>query len=452
MVYKALDLHTDRFVALKRLKADAEGEGVPAHALREFTLLKRLQSMGHPNIVTLENVLMENSRIYLAFELMEGDLKQQMDSQPFPHALSPALTHSYCEQILNGLAFIHSRGVMHRDLKPQNLLVNSSSSQEHGFTIKIADFGLARTFSPNARPLSMEVITRWYRPPEILLGSPLYSSSVDLWGVACILAEMSRGHALFASDSDIDQLHRIFRLLGTPNSQTWPEFSSLPHYRNSFPQWTKLSLSTVLPGLPAEGVDFIESIFQYQPNKRMNAVEALSHPYITKFRSVAFSPRSEGHREESEIIPHQDDNGNESFKAETSVGESNGVGEAFPTLSQSTLTRSLSYNASLGVASIGEVHLDESSKHCDDGNYNEIRDASHLMACSRSNEKKKRPTQSNTWSADDSFLSKIPKTRSLKEDETFGDELDTSKKSLNKACNKITGCRPPLPRKCSGRR
>ena len=167
--------------------------------------------MGHPNIVTLENVLMENARIYLAFELMEGDVKRQMRAQPAPHCLPPELTRCYCQQILCGLAFIHSRGIMHRDIKPQNLLVARSSKEPCGYVIKIADFGLARTFTPNPRPLTLDVITRWYRPPEIIMGSPLYTCSVDLWSTACVLAEMSDGYALFPSRCDIDQLHHIFR-------------------------------------------------------------------------------------------------------------------------------------------------------------------------------------------------------------------------------------------------
>ena len=113
-VYKAEDLHTKKLVALKRLKSKADDNGLPANVLREFTLLKSLQTVGHPNIVTLENVVLENCRFYLAFELMEGDLKKQMMALPAPHALPASLTRSYCQQVLSGLAFIHSRGVMHR--------------------------------------------------------------------------------------------------------------------------------------------------------------------------------------------------------------------------------------------------------------------------------------------------------------------------------------------------
>merc|ERR1711907_681366 len=132
---------------------------------------------------------------------VDMDLKKYMDLNS---RLEPKLVQSYTAQMLAGLAHCHSLGVMHRDLKPQNILVAKDGS------LKIADFGLARRFTPNARPLTVEVITRWYRAPEILLGSNIYSCAVDLWSAACIIVEMANKRAFLTGDSEIDQLHCIF--------------------------------------------------------------------------------------------------------------------------------------------------------------------------------------------------------------------------------------------------
>jgi serine/threonine protein kinase len=181
VVYKGRDLVTNDDVALKKIRLEGDDEGIPATALREIIVLKQLR---HDNVVHLRDVVLETGRLYLVFELVHMDLKKLMDSYDVP--LQPSLVRSYVAQILDGLAYIHSMGIMHRDLKPQNLLVTKSGS------IKLADFGLARTFTPSKRELTVEVITRWYRAPEILLGCSTYTSCVDVWSVGCIMAEMVR--------------------------------------------------------------------------------------------------------------------------------------------------------------------------------------------------------------------------------------------------------------------
>jgi len=128
-------------------------------------------------------------RLYLVFELVEMDLKKYMDSNTEPLPIN--LIKSYTSQMITGLHFCHSHGIMHRDLKPQNILV----SRDGG--LKLADFGLARSFTPHNRPLTVEVITRWYRSPDILLGCNSYTSCVDLWSVACIIVEMYNKKAIF---------------------------------------------------------------------------------------------------------------------------------------------------------------------------------------------------------------------------------------------------------------
>ena len=164
VVYKARDKHTQEIVALKRIRLEVEDEGIPSTALREISLLRELS---HRNIVDLKDCVQEDGKLYLVFEFLDKDLKKYMES--CSGMLSSALVKSYLFQMTRGLAFCHSRGVMHRDLKPQNLLVTRDGQ------LKLADFGLARAFCPPIRPLTHEVVTLWYRPPEILLGCQTYA-------------------------------------------------------------------------------------------------------------------------------------------------------------------------------------------------------------------------------------------------------------------------------------
>ena len=172
VVYKGKDRITGDFVAMKKIRLELEDEGMPSTALREISLLKELQ---HPNIVALKDVLQNDGRLYLIFEFLDKDLKRFLDSNEGP--LDRMLIKSYTYQMLRGLNFCHARGVMHRDLKPQNLLVTKDGR------LKIADFGLARAFCPPIRPLTHEVVTLWYRPPEILLGSQTYAPPMDMWAI-----------------------------------------------------------------------------------------------------------------------------------------------------------------------------------------------------------------------------------------------------------------------------
>lgn len=151
-------------------------------------------------------------------------------------------------QLLDGIRFLHSRRILHRDLKPQNLLLN-----EHG-VLKIADFGLARTFGIPLRAFTHEVVTLWYRAPEILLGSRHYSTAMDMWSIGCIFGEMVLNRPIFPGDSEIDELFRIFQVLGTPDQDSWPSVKDLPDYKDTFPKWHKQSLEATFPTLKSEGV------------------------------------------------------------------------------------------------------------------------------------------------------------------------------------------------------
>ena len=243
--------------------------GIPATALREITLLKGLR---HENVVQLKDIVNEANRLYIVFELASSDLKKLMDEYSTP--LAPDLVRSYTTQMLKGLAYCHSRGIMHRDIKPQNLLVTKD-----GY-LKLADFGLARTFTPILRPLTMEVITRWYRAPEIMLGCSTYTTAVDIWSTACVIAEMSNKEPFLPGDSEIDQIHKTFKLMGTPNEEVMPGVTALPYWRNNFPEWPSLDISIKLPNLDEEGVDLVEQLLTYNPRNRLTAANALKHPYL----------------------------------------------------------------------------------------------------------------------------------------------------------------------------
>jgi len=268
VVYKAKDRVTGRIMALKKIRLDSEDEGVPSTSIREISLLKELD---HPNIVKLEEVVHCNKRLYLVFEFVDFDLKRYLDNQT---SMPTMLVKSYLYQLLRSIFFCHSHRVLHRDLKPQNLLIDRNGM------LKLADFGLARAFGVPIRTYTHEVVTLWYRAPEILLGSKLYATPVDIWSVGCIFAELIMRRPLFPGDSEIDELYKIFRILGTPTEDTWPGVTKLPDYKPQFPAWKQVDLSTIVQGIDPVGLDLMNQMLQYDPAKRISAKRALKHPYF----------------------------------------------------------------------------------------------------------------------------------------------------------------------------
>lgn len=274
VVYKVRNLQTQEILALKKIRLAEEDEGVPATAIREISLLKELS---HPNIVALHDVVYVANKLYLAFEFLEQDLKHFMDARRA--GLEPLETVSFMFQILCGVAYCHERRVLHRDLKPQNLLLDRHC------TVKLADFGLARAYSSSSRrKITREVVTLWYRAPELLLGSDHYSTPVDLWSVACIFAEMAAYRPLFPGDSEIDQLFRIFRVCGTPDDRIWPGVSRLPNFEHEFPKWHQQRLARTVPELARDrsAIDLLENLLVYAPPKRLTCHDALEHAYFNR--------------------------------------------------------------------------------------------------------------------------------------------------------------------------
>ncbi|KAI3835347.1 hypothetical protein MKW98_020463 [Papaver atlanticum] len=271
VVYKARDRVTNETIALKKIRLEQEDEGVPSTAIREISLLKEMQ---HDNIVRLQDVVHSEKRLYLVFEYLDLDLKKHMDSCP-ELAKDPRLVKRFLFQILRGISYCHSHRVLHRDLKPQNLLIDRRTN-----SLKLADFGLARAFGIPVRTFTHEVVTLWYRAPEILLGSRHYSTPVDIWSVGCIFSEMVTQRPLFPGDSEIDELFKIFRIMGTPNEEIWPGVTSLPDFKSAFPKWPAKDLAGVVTKLDSCGIDLLNKMLCLDPSKRITARNALEHEYF----------------------------------------------------------------------------------------------------------------------------------------------------------------------------
>lgn len=274
VVYKGRNKVTGQIVAMKKIRLESDDEGIPSTAIREISLLKELK---HPNIVSLEDVLMEENRLYLIFEFLSMDLKKYMDTLPAEKMMDPDLVKSYMYQITAAMLFCHKRRVLHRDLKPQNLLINKEG------LIKVADFGLGRSFNIPVRNYTHEIVTLWYRAPEVLLGSPRYACPVDIWSIGCIFAEMATRKPLFQGDSEIDQLFRMFRILKTPTEEIWPGVTSLPDYKPTFPCWTQNNLNSQLKNMDSAGLDLLQKCLIYDPVHRISAKKILEHKYFDGF-------------------------------------------------------------------------------------------------------------------------------------------------------------------------
>ncbi|KAK9469599.1 kinase-like domain-containing protein [Lipomyces arxii] len=274
-VFKGRNRATGELVALKEINLDSE-EGTPSTAIREISLMKEL---AHENVVSLYDVIHTENKLNLVFEFMDRDLKKYMDSRGDHGALDPATIKSFMYQLLRGIAFCHDNRVLHRDLKPQNLLINNKGQ------LKLADFGLARAFGIPVNTFSNEVVTLWYRAPDVLLGSRTYSTSIDIWSAGCIMAEMYTGRPLFPGTTNEDQLQKIFRLMGTPNERTWPNISTLPNYRVNFPVYAPQDLHAILPKVDMLGLELLVSMLQLQPDNRVSAHNALKSPWFAEYNT-----------------------------------------------------------------------------------------------------------------------------------------------------------------------
>ncbi|XP_047187487.1 cyclin-dependent kinase 15 isoform X2 [Scophthalmus maximus] len=273
-VYKGISRINGQLVALKVIHMKTE-EGVPFTAIREASLLKGLK---HANIVLLHDIIHTRESLTLVFEYLQTDLAQYMTQHP--GGLHSRNVRIFMFQLLRGLSFIHQNRILHRDLKPQNLLISYLGE------LKLADFGLARSKSIPSQTFSSEVVTLWYRPPDVLLGSTDYSTALDMWGAGCVFIEMLQGAPAFPGVTDVfEQLQKIWTVLGVPCEDNWPGVSLLPNYR---PEWFHQSepkqfraVWKRLNQLPHKTEDLVQRMLTRVPTDRISALEALKHPYFS---------------------------------------------------------------------------------------------------------------------------------------------------------------------------
>eukprot|EP00826_Nyctotherus_ovalis_P034998 TRINITY_DN2961_c0_g1_i3.p1 TRINITY_DN2961_c0_g1~~TRINITY_DN2961_c0_g1_i3.p1 ORF type:complete len:571 (+),score=174.79 TRINITY_DN2961_c0_g1_i3:76-1788(+) len=271
VVSKAVNIKTNEIVAIKRMKKKFPSWD-ECMQLRE---IKSLRKLNHPNVIKLKEVIRVNDTLHLIFEFAENDLFQLMESRG--GAFSEAQIRGVVQQILLGVSYIHRNGFFHRDLKPENLMTNKSPA---GLLIKICDFGQAREIR-STPPYTEYISTRWYRAPECLLRSNVYSSPVDMFAVGCMMAELYLGRPLFQGSSEGDQLFKICSVLGTPTAGTWAEGLRLGAKAGyQFPHFVPTPLASLIPSASKDGIDLMTSMLQFDPQRRVTAVKALAHPYF----------------------------------------------------------------------------------------------------------------------------------------------------------------------------
>jgi serine/threonine protein kinase len=278
------------YVAIKKIEKAFEHKIFTKRTLRELKILRLLK---HENVISIKTMVLPRSReefddIYLVSELMETDLATIIKS---PQPLSDEHIQFFVYQLLRGLKYMHSAGVVHRDLKPRNLLVNSNCD------LKICDFGLSRTVHSTKGTGNMTdyVATRWYRPPELLLETKDYGPAVDVWSVGCILAELLRRKPFLPGTETKHQLELIFDVFGTP---TEDDIALIPKPRlrkflRSLPTKKPRALDILLPKASPTAIDLLKKIMVFNPQKRITVEEALKHPYLADLHFPEDEPTRE---------------------------------------------------------------------------------------------------------------------------------------------------------------
>ena len=277
VVYRARDKNTNEIVALKRLKMEREKEGFPITSLREINTLLISQ---HKNVVHVREIVVGSNmdRIFIVMDFVEHDMKSLMETmRQKKQEFLPGEVKCLMIQLLSAIAHLHDNWILHRDLKTSNLLLS------HNGILKVGDFGLAREYGSPLKSYTAIVVTLWYRAPELLLGIKEYSTFIDVWSIGCIFGEFLLMNPLFPGKSDMDELNRIFKLLGTPNERIWTGYNELPAVQKmKFVEFPVSQLRNKFSAdiLSNKGLNLLKQFLTYDPKQRITCEGALKHPYF----------------------------------------------------------------------------------------------------------------------------------------------------------------------------
>ncbi|XP_037782696.1 cyclin-dependent kinase 11B-like isoform X3 [Penaeus monodon] len=286
VVYRAREKATNQIVALKRLKMEKEKEGFPITSLREVNTLLKGQ---HENIVTVREIVVGSNmdKIYIVMDYVEHDLKSLMETMRLKKQMfTIGEVKTLMIQLLRAVHHLHDNWILHRDLKTSNLLLS------HRGILKVGDFGLAREYGSPLKHYTPVVVTLWYRAPELLLGSKQYSTHIDVWSVGCIFGELLGMEPMFPGKSEIDQLNKIFKDLGTPSEKIWPGYSQLPLVKKTqFADYPYNHLrERFKTRLSDQGFNLLNRFLTYNPPKRITCQEGLYHEYFDKEPPLPIDP------------------------------------------------------------------------------------------------------------------------------------------------------------------
>ena len=281
-IYRAQRRKDGVVVAVKKVDLSRITPLEQNDALGEVLLTKQLS---HPHVVAFFDCFLDGGSLFIEMEYLGGGDLDQLVKRHAARGdyVAEETIWRLCAEMTEGLKYLHDLTILHRDLKPQNLLINKRGD------LKLADFGLARAFGIPVRTFSHEVVTLWYRAPDVLMGSTKYSTPIDMWSAGCIFAEMATGRPLFPGANAQEQLMTVFKIMGTPNLAMWPSMRDLPEYKEDWPVYPLRPASDVIRSLSAtaaanlgeRGLNLLDNLLQYDPARRISAHQALNHPYFT---------------------------------------------------------------------------------------------------------------------------------------------------------------------------
>jgi len=274
-VHLCVDTLNDKYVAIKNVRIVSRDVGIPVAVFREMESLRQLSSSGL--VTELLDVYPDEKNLCLVLEYLPSDLSEIIiQSKEY---LSRPQIKSISLMLLEAISFCHQNNIIHRDIKPANILISSSGK------LKLGDFGLARIYDPiKYGSMSHQVSTRWYRAPELLFASRNYTQAVDIWSAGTVIAELILLTPIFPGNNDIDQMFRVFQIMGTPTSEIWPGVDPLPDYSKIFfPNMKPIDFNIILPNAHIKDIEFLKLLLVLDPNKRITANNAINNNYFLEY-------------------------------------------------------------------------------------------------------------------------------------------------------------------------